>query len=664
MIISMSVAVNAQVFVEEAFDGLNMPPDGWSLSGAANQWGISASIYAEGTAPEGRFTHITTTTTTRFISPEVDLGGFTSVMVGFKHKVFDNLGTGYSVGIATRSGGGDWNIAWEVMPTGNIGAEGQIVAINNSDVGASDFQFCFFVDGNLNAISYWYMDDIKLFVPQEIDAEMIEITTEENIYNASEVTGTVKNVGLAEITELELQWKVPGEETYTTTISDLSIASAESYDFVCSDLFFYPPGDYTLRVWVSKVNGLDDMNPDDNQLEKDVTVIENLSVYRVPFFEEFTSSTCPPCAGFNATFVPWCAENASEIALLKYQMSWPSPGDPYYTAEGGVRRTYYNVNSVPDLMGNGGGVGASTSAANAFFNQASQLPGFIQIAADYTVTGESIEINANILPYQDFPTLRLYVAVFEYETVNNTGNNGETEFENVMMKMVPNASGTDVDLSSGVIYEFSETVDLSATNVEEFDDLGVVFFLQNSGTKEIHQSAYGQEDYTYSSDARLSEIRVNNIAIPDFDPDVATYNVELAEGETALVPVTATAFAGEPVVTFDYPTEVPGTVTINVLAEDLTTSNSYTVNLTLYTDINEEFEQSVHIYPNPTTGMVYINGVEDAVISVFDISGKMVMNNENINSDVVDLTSLSNGIYMIQISKDGATMTRKISLNK
>ena len=31
-------------------------------------------------------------------------------------------------------------------------------------------------------------------------------------------------------------------------------------------------------------------------------------------------------------------------------MSWPGSGDPYYTAEGGDRRAYYNVNAVPDFI--------------------------------------------------------------------------------------------------------------------------------------------------------------------------------------------------------------------------------------------------------------------------------------------------------------------------
>lgn len=663
MMIGISVTLSAQVFLQESFDDTSIP-DGWSLDGFANQWGISPSIYAGGEAPEARFTHITSTATSRLISPEVDLTGYSSVMLGFNHKIFDNLGADYSVGIATRSGGGDWTYAWQVSPTDNIGPEGKIVSIENSDVGQSDFQFCFVVDGNLNAIKYWYIDDVKLFVPLETDCEMVEITTSDNVYNAAEVTGTIKNVGQNTITELEVNWQVPGEDTHTTTIGDINVASAETYDFACSDLFFFPAGDYELTVWVSKINGINDMNPDDNIATKNITVVETLSVPRVPFFEEFTSSTCAPCAGFNSGFVPWCEENADNIALLKYQMNWPGSGDPYYTAEGGVRRTYYGVSGVPDLFGNGGDVSTSVPAVENFFNQASQLPGYISIAGDYSITGTTININANILPYQDFPTLRLYVAVFEYITTGNVATNGETEFENVMMKMVPDAAGTAVDLTNMEIYEFSQSVDLSGTNVEEYDDLGVVFFLQNYSTKEIHQAAYGIEDYSYSSDARLSEIRVNNLPIEGFDPDVTTYNVELAEGQTEIVPVTSTPMEGQPVITYEYPDEVPGDVIINVRAEDLTTTSTYTVSLTLYTGVENAFEKSVTVYPNPTTGMVYVNGVDDAAVSVYSLSGKMVRNIEKVNNSTIDLSSLSNGIYMIKIEKDGTTVTKKIALHK
>ena len=663
VLIGISATLKGQIYLEESFDGTGIP-DGWTFDGYANQWGISASVYAGGEAPELRFTHITATSaTSRFISPDVDLSGESSVMLSFKFKLFDNTGTDYSIGVATRSGGGDWHIVWEVFPDGNIGPEGNLIGIENEDVGQADFQFCFVINGDLNAIKYWYIDDVKLFVPFANDAEMVEITTPSSVYNAAEVTGTIKNVGSDEITELEISWQAEEREIHTTTFTGLSVGSAESYDFVCNDLFFFPFGYYNLTVWISAVNGTEDQNPNDNEKIKPVSVVE-FSIYRMPFFEEFTASTCPPCYSFNNVFVPWCDDHEGEVTLLKYQMNWPGAGDPYYTAEGGVRKSYYGVSYVPDLFGGGSRVSTNITAVNNWFNTASQLPGYISIASAFTLNGTNMDIDTYIFPYQDFPTLRMYVAVFEKETTGNVGTNGETSFENVMMKMVPDASGIDIDLSAMDVFEITQSVDLAGTNVEEWDDLGVVVFLQNYGTKEIHQSAYALEDYVYSSDARLSEIRVNNVPIEDFDPDVFDYTVELPEGFAELVPVTATPMVGNPTIIYDYPNEVPGEVTINVRAENLTTTNTYTVMLTLYTGIEDSFEQSVQIYPNPTTGLVYINGAENAMISVYSITGQKVKSNNLLNSNTIDLSGLPNGVYLVKIQKEGHVLTKKISLNR
>jgi len=664
LLIGISVSLSAQIYIDETFDASQMPPDGWSLDGYESQWGTSNSDYAEGVAPEGRYVRTDATGTTRFVSPEVDLTGETSVMFSFKHVVFDRNSSDYSVGVATRSNGGSWTTVWEIFPTEDIGPEIQLLAFNNDDVGETDFQFCFFINGNLNNLSYWFMDDIKLFIPMELDAAMLEITTDDVVYNADEVSGIIKNVGQNEIVELEINWQVPGNEIHTSVISDISVNPAELYNFACDDLFFFPDGNYELEVWITKINGVDDMNPNDNSLTKEIEVNNNLSVYRMPFFEEFTASTCSPCASFNSGFVPWCAEHEGLITLIKYQMSWPAPGDPYYTAEGGVRQSYYGVNSVPDIFGNGGDVATSVTAVDNWFNQASQLPGFISIAGAFSIEGTVIDIDANILPYQDFPALKLYVGVFEWVTTGNVGNNGETEFENVMMKMVPDAYGTEVNLNNMEIYEFSQSIDLAGTHVEDYNDLGVVFFLQDYGTKEIHQSAYGLEDYVYSNDARLSEIRVNNIPIVGFNPDVNEYMVELPEGVTTLVPVTATAYAGDPSISYEYPDEVPGEVLINVLAEDLTTTNTYSVTLTLYTDIEESALKSVSIFPNPTTGFVYLKGVANADISVYSINGKLITNDILISNDFINMSSLPNGIYLVKVQKEGAILTKKVSLIK
>ena len=74
--------------------------------------------------------------------------------------------------------------------------------------------------------------------------------------------------------------------------------------------------------------------------------------------ERFTSSTCPPCASNNPIMDAFLmAQNPDQIVGISYHMNWPAPGnDPFYLYNPGdntARRTYYNVNSIPQAWMDG-----------------------------------------------------------------------------------------------------------------------------------------------------------------------------------------------------------------------------------------------------------------------------------------------------------------------
>lgn len=68
-------------------------------------------------------------------------------------------------------------------------------------------------------------------------------------------------------------------------------------------------------------------------------------------------------------------------------------------------------------------------------------------------------------------------------------------------------------------------------------------------------------------------------------------------------------------------------------------------------------EINLNVYPNPTTGIVTVDGEGIKNVEVMDMSGRMVMNT---NNRTVDMTNLSNGIYMMRISTEKGTFTQKI----
>ncbi len=373
-----------------------------------------------------------------------------------------------------------------------------------------------------------------------------------------------------------------------------------------------------------------------------------------------------PCAGFNSSFVPWCETHADDITLVKYQMDWPSPGDPYYTEEGGIRKTYYGISAVPNIVGNGEVFSASMSNVNNFYNEAIELQGFVSFVASRSSVNRStiMDIDVTILPYANFNDFKLFVIVFEKLTTGNVGNNGETEFEHVMMKMVPDAYGTTINLVDREPVTISQSVDLSGTFIEEYDDLGVVIIIQNIATAEVHQSGYAIENGVFADDAALSELNVDGTLISNFDPAVFDYYIDLPEGTTEIPEVSGLATDPNATVIVVPANELPGNTTIDVYAEDLQTHELYTVNFTVLTGIGDNYSDNIKVYPNPTTGFVNISGAKNANVAIYNITGTLVAEYDNLTKETIDLSAQANGIYIVSISTNSFVTTKRITLNR
>ena len=657
--IAFSPLMFGQTYIWEAFDAGQMPPTGWTFDGYAAQWSVGNSNNAGGDAPEAIFTYVSGNGTSRFISPVLDLSALSSVKLNFWHMYDDYTGAGPKVGVATRSAGGAWTTVWEVDPTANIPATQVSVDINNSDVGSSTFQFCFYVTGNFYNLDYWYLDNILLFYPLNLDAGMTGITTPTYIGGPTAVTGQIMNFGTSQISSVEINWQLDNGPVSASTFTGLTLATLDSYNFTCTDMITTTIGPHDLNVWVNRVNGDVDDDQGNDTLTKAINKVSHV-VPNKPTFEEFTSSTCAPCASFNSGFVPWCQTHDDDITLVKYQMNWPSPGDPYYTEEGGVRRGYYGVGYVPDLYSDGSQIATDMGVVQTAFEQSQLKPGLVEIASSHTITGTTIDVNTTVLPFADFPNARVHIIVFEYVTTGNVMTNGETEFHHVMMKMIPDANGTTVNLTDRVPFTITESVDLAGTNVEEYSDLGVAILVQDYASKTIYQSAYSVENGAFNTEARLQIINMDGTPVPGFNSDVFTYDVTLPAGTTLVPEITADPIDANATVIIVPTVTLPGTTTIDVFAENLVNHNLYEVNFTLEgIGIGETPAQAVSVYPNPTKGLVYILNAAGSKVSVFNASGAQALSVESLSGNTIDLSGLSQGVYVVTIEKPDHSVIRK-----
>lgn len=80
--------------------------------------------------------------------------------------------------------------------------------------------------------------------------------------------------------------------------------------------------------------------------------------------------------------------------------------------------------------------------------------------------------------------------------------------------------------------------------------------------------------------------------------------------------------------------------------------------------INSIIFNQVKIYPNPTTGLLNISGLEgNYQLEVFNAIQEKVYFEDKAGNSVIDLSTLPKGIYLIKLFDSEINLTRKIVLN-
>ena len=511
----------------EDFDGTT--PTCWIESpNDVFDWTLNTgSTPSNGTGPSdditggGNYMHIETSLprvsgdSAILISPAIDLSAMANPKLSFYSHMYgaaigtlridaSNDGGSTFSNVFTKSGdqGDQWNFEIVSLATFTDTIVFKIVAIVSDDGNGQAWT------GDIS------IDNFEISEALALDVAGISMTTPQTIILANgavTVSGKLQNMGTSTVTSMDVNYSIDGGATVTEALSGLNLATGSYYDFNHGSTWTpTAAGTYNIEIWATNINGTSDMNTANDMVSGLVTVYDNATIKR-PMLESFTSSTCGPCVAGNVNVSNVLSGfNNSDYSLLKYQMSWPGSGDPYYTAEGGDRRNYYGVNAVPDFILDGNiWQGNSSSLTGSQITSVLANPAFVEMSSYFTVdeVNQTVDITVNIDPLGDFAnSLTLYTAIYEITTYNNVGSNGETSFDNVMKKMVPGSSGFALSsLQTGVLVaeNFSHTFQGSyvlppnannPTNhaiqhsIEDFNNLGVVSWIQNDVTKEIVQS--------------------------------------------------------------------------------------------------------------------------------------------------------------------------------
>jgi hypothetical protein len=118
--------------------------------------------------------------------------------------------------------------------------------------------------------------------------------------------------------------------------------------------------------------------------------------------------------------------------------------------------------------------------------------------------------------------------------------------------------------------------------------------------------------------------------------------------------------------TFSFDTLVIGINVISYTYTDpitgCTNSTSMTINLqidpsTSITELDETLD--FEIYPNPTNGILFLEGIPMDEITIFDAFGKTLLQLST-PDNTLDISDLPSGVYFVKARKDNAFITRKI----
>ena len=257
--------------------------------------------------------------------------------------------------------------------------------------------------------------------------------------------------------------------------------------------------------------------------------------HRLVLFEEFTNTSCDPCADFSPSFDKVIANRMGDMVAVTYHYNFPSPQDPFYLAnpdEVMTRANYYGVTGVPSLQVNGEHVGSwgYEEYLDFYVDGAGEIAEKMNVFTEATITDDNqLKASVSLSPIgiTDGSNLRLFVAVVEERIEwDQPAANGERSWNYVMRKLLPDAQGQPLEASLTQVTPYQYEFTWPVQHFTNENELGLVTFVQDNTTKEIIGVAYTPRPNGHAQNAKI--LRVENmpdrICMPEFTCNLIVRN--------------------------------------------------------------------------------------------------------------------------------------------
>lgn len=107
-------------------------------------------------------------------------------------------------------------------------------------------------------------------------------------------------------------------------------------------------------------------------------------------------------------------------------------------------------------------------------------------------------------------------------------------------------------------------------------------------------------------------------------------------------------------------TDIPGGTYTVVITDANGCSTTATITVESQLSIDELLNSGIVVFPNPTAGELNITQSGAYMYNLTTLSGEIVLNGTGTDNELLDLSNMANGIYLLNITADGVTKTVKI----
>ncbi len=453
------------------------------------------------------------------------------------------------------------------------------------------------------------IDDVNVATLPDYELATTDVTLDEIVQAGTvNITGEITNNGALATTSFDIVWD-DGTGPYTETVTT-AIPSGGTYNFThATTLTAVASNAYTVTVCAVIAGDADASN---DCMTANLYCASGTGAHLV-CCEIFTSSTCPPCFTFATTGYDGAglgagltAENANAetgagLSAIKYQVDWPGAGDHSWNAEVETRRAYYGVTGAPSALADGAMSAGWGDFNSAYVNIYKAKPAFLDIAATHTIISGTISVDVTVDPYANWTGASLYIALLDKQydaTGDPSFSNGQTDFEHIFRKMMPNAGGTPVSLTDGTQYTSSQSYNYTEVTAGTLPVQGsydfhngsereVIVFIQDANgviinstvsVKTGDDSGIGEEDQNFAINVYPNPTNdFATIGITLGEASDVTFEVYNALGELVYKSNTENLSAGDYLHQIDVNGFAAGVYTVNTTVNDVRATSKLSV---------------------------------------------------------------------------------------